>query len=141
METAEAQSISWTHWTKGLAEENNASPESRSELRDFKRVLKDNAEGFADVALTNPPFARDYERRSGVVDDAYAPSVLDAYELSYDGPAEILPKAKLKSSAMFLERYLDFLKPGGRLVSVIDDSVLGSKAFATTRAWLAQNTS
>ncbi|WP_274510206.1 N-6 DNA methylase [Xanthomonas campestris] len=123
---------------KGLAEENNASPESRSELRDFKRVLKDNAEGFADVALTNPPFARDYERKKRGGGRAYAPSVLDAYELSYDGPAEILPKAKLKSSAMFLERYLDFLKPGGRLVSVIDDSVLGSKAFATTRAWLAQ---
>lgn len=113
-----------------------STSEGRSELQDFARVLSKNPNGFATVALTNPPFARDYERELRPSKKGYKPSVLDEYALAFEDGDIKKPKAKLKSSAMFLERYVDFLVPGGRLITVIDDSVLASRGFASTRAWL-----
>lgn len=110
--------------------------EAKSELQDFARVLGAHPNGFATVALTNPPFARDYERELRASKKGYKPSILDEYELGFDDTDARKPKGKLKSSAMFLERYFDFLVPGGRLITVLDDSVLGSRGFSSTRDWL-----
>jgi len=115
-----------------------STSEGKSELQDFAKVLNAHPNGFATVALTNPPFARDYERELRPSKKGYKPSVLDEYELAFDDSEAKKPKAKLKSSAMFLERYVDFLVPGGRLITVIDDSVLGSRGFEATRTWLRQ---
>lgn len=37
---------------------------------------------------------------------------------------------------MFLERYHDVLKPGGRLVTIMDDSLLGSARHRQLREWI-----
>lgn len=37
---------------------------------------------------------------------------------------------------MFLERYHDLLKPGGRLVTIVDDSLLGSAKHRQLREWV-----
>jgi type I restriction enzyme M protein len=93
------------------------------------------ATGLADVALTNPPFAKEYSREEE--SDA---KLLNEYTLAYDttGGAK-RPLKSLSSMVMFLERYYDLLSPGGRLVTVVDDSILGAPRHKRVRDWIRDN--
>lgn len=93
------------------------------------------AVGLADVALTNPPFAKEYKR-----DEEGDAKLLDDYVLSYDtkGGAK-RPLSSLSSMVMFLERYHDLLGPHGRLVTVVDDSILGAPRHKRVREWIREN--
>lgn len=105
------------------------SVERRAERAEFRMRIQ--GEGF-DVALTNPPFAKEYVRKTEPEAE-----ILDRYELAYDttgGKRKPLPG--LKSSIMFIERYYDLLKPGGRLVTVIDDSILGGERDSRVRDFI-----
>ena len=48
-------------------------------------------------------------------------------------------RASLKSNIMFLERYSDLLKPGGRLCTIIDESVLNTDTDREARLFLLKN--
>lgn len=118
-------------------------PEIVKEKAEFRqRVMQSQmasggaqAPGLADVALTNPPFAKEYKR-----DEEGDGKLLDDYVLSYDtdGGAK-RPLKSLSSMVMFLERYYDFLGPRGRLVTVVDDSILGAPKHKRVRAWIRKN--
>jgi type I restriction enzyme M protein len=106
--------------------------ELKGEKSEFRRLLADHQSGFADVVLTNPPFAKEYSR-------AQEPEaeLLDEYELAFESVGgRRRPVRRLRSSVMFLERYYDLLVPSGLLVSVVDDGILGSGSYAKTREWL-----
>ena len=80
--------------------------------------------GKFDVVLTNPPFSKKYERsKKG---DA---RVLDQYMVAAG-------KDSLLAKLMFFELYHHYLKPGGRLVSVIDDGFLNGKGYKWFRDML-----
>ncbi|WP_432160282.1 N-6 DNA methylase [Streptomyces sp. NRRL F-5630] len=103
------------------------------EVRDEKEEFKGIADrsGF-DVALTNPPFAKEYARKTDV-----ERQILDQYELAFmDSGRTRKPVSSLKSSMMFIERYHDLLRPGGRLVTVIDDSILGGDREKRIRSYI-----
>lgn len=94
------------------------NPEEVAEKKQFREL---SLAGKFDVVLTNPPFSKKYER-------------------SKEGDARILNQyvtATGKSSAlaklMFFEMYHAYLKPGGRLVSVIDDGFLTGGNFTWFR--------
>ena len=109
------------------------APNAPAELtREIGELRKRIASEQFDVALTNPPFAKEYERR-----EKREAEVLDAYDVAFteDGGGR-KEKPKLRSSVMFLERYYDLLKPGGRLVTVIDDGILGSASYASVRDFI-----
>ncbi len=107
------------------------SQEVRGEKEEFKEIASKS--GF-DVALTNPPFAKEYARKT----DAER-QILDQYELAFQTLGRTSkPVASLKSSMMFMERYHDLLKPGGRLVTVIDDSILGGDRERRIRAFIRE---
>ncbi|OKH61941.1 hypothetical protein EB74_18505 [Mycobacterium sp. SWH-M5] len=113
----------------------NDDVELKGEKREFRRLLADHRNGFADVVLTNPPFAKEYSR-------AQEPEaeLLDSYDLAFDNVGgRRRPIRSLRSSVMFLERYHDLLVPGGLLVSVVDDGILGSDSYARTRDWLREH--
>jgi type I restriction enzyme M protein len=103
----------------GLAEE-------RDELKRLTLAKK------FDVVLTNPPFSMKYERSKE--DES---RILDQYEISSLGGK---PAMSLKSNIMFIERYHDLLKPGGKLLTIIDESVLNTegqgKSMKRFRIWL-----
>ena len=109
------------------------SAEIKSEKAELRqRIMKNNSNGFADVALTNPPFAKDYTRKLTVESQ-----ILDDYELAFRGEGETRhPLSTVSSMVMFLERYHDLLKPGGRLITVVDDSLLGSARHRQLRTWI-----
>lgn len=108
------------------------------ELADEKDELREivsNPEGFVDVVITNPPFAKEYQAKF-----EREKEILSEYELARgQGDGETGRVASvLRSSVMFMERYADVLRPGGRLVTVIDDSILGSPKYRAFRSFLRQ---
>jgi len=114
---------------KRMRSEKSDSPELAAEKAELGRMMSEG--GFADVVLTNPPFAKEYNRREG------EGPILDAYETAFvtDGGAR-RPRPGLKSSIMFLERYYDMLRPGGRMITVIDDSILGGRDYRYVRDFI-----
>ncbi len=104
------------------------SIEVREEVAELRGLLKGGLE--FDLVLTNPPFSMDY---SATVPEEK--EVLDDYELrTYGGTI----RTSLRSAVMFFERYYELLAPGGRLLSVIDDSVLGGKKYGPIREYLRE---
>ncbi|HLX62037.1 MAG TPA: N-6 DNA methylase [Planctomycetota bacterium] len=108
------------------------SPSDPLELRQNVEELKDVlVAGLKfDVIVTNPPFSMDY---SMTVHEEK--EVVEDYKLrTYGGKVRM----SLRSSIMFLERYWDLLNPGGRLLTVIDDSVLSGKNNSFVRDFIRE---
>src|SRR3989338_7344167 len=105
--------------------------ERETEIQELKKLL---ANQKFDVVLTNPPFSMKYEQSKP--DEK---RVLEQYGLATLGGD--LAKS-LKSNIMFIERYNDLLKPGGKLLTVIDESVLNTegqgKVMQKFREWLRE---
>lgn len=109
---------------KRVTDPDQASAEVRADVKQFRDHLKTSPDGFADIVVTNPPFAKVYERKT-----KREKVILNEYELAKG-------EEKLKSSLMFFERYYDVLKAGGRLISVIDDGILSGSSFEDFRDYL-----
>lgn len=104
------------------------SVESKQEVLELASVIGE--EEFFDVVLTNPPFSMDYS-----MEVAEEREVIETYELRTYGGKN---RSSLRSSVMFLERYCHLLKPGGRLLTVIDDSVLSGKQYGFVRDYIRE---
>ena len=96
-----------------LVEQATDTPDEAAE----KRELRDHGLGGFDVVLTNPPFSKKYERKKPA-DRA----ILEQYDVAHQ-------RASLTAKMMFFEMYYHYLRPGGRLISVIDDGFLGVQTY------------
>jgi type I restriction-modification system DNA methylase subunit len=109
-----------------------ASPELRGELKQLRTMFSGPSAIRVDVALTNPPFSMKKEAK-----EADQREILQDYESAFvmkDGRKKMRPS--LKSNVMFLERYRDLVRAGGKLITVIDESVLNTPTAADYRAQL-----
>lgn len=115
--------------------EEGVDPELRKEREELRQILVTEGQNF-DVALTNPPFAMRYKRS-----EADEREILEQYTLgeytAKDGSRK--RRASLKSNIMFMERYCDLLKPGAKLCSIIDESVLNTDTDREARHFLLSN--
>ncbi|HUU38990.1 MAG TPA: N-6 DNA methylase [Candidatus Desulfaltia sp.] len=102
--------------------------EVRGEVEELRSLLE--KETKFDAALTNPPFSMDYS--SSIPEEK---DMLDTYELTTYGGKR---RNSLRSSVIFIERYWNLLRPGGRLLTVIDDSVLAGKNFPFVRDFIRE---
>jgi type I restriction enzyme M protein len=100
---------------KALAERFGLNP-------DKIRTVKDIA--LFDVIVTNPPFGSKIP-----IQDS---TILNQYEIA-KGSKSMSPEE------LFVERCIQFLKPGGRLAVVLPDSILGSPGKGFIREWLIKN--
>jgi type I restriction enzyme M protein len=103
-----------------------------SELDELRKILMKGG-GF-DIALTNPPFSMGYS--NNLPSEA---QILEEYALArygHEGTTKIRPS--LSSRIMFIERYADLLKPGGRLLTVIDDATLNTGNLAYARSFIRE---
>jgi type I restriction enzyme M protein len=103
---------------------------------DFKKTLADrfgidykdlrSAKDIAlfDVIVTNPPFGS----KTPIQD----PTILNQYEIA-QGSNSMTPEE------LFVERCVQFLKPGGRLAIVLPDSILGAPGKTYIRKWIIKN--
>ena len=86
-------------------------------IEDVVRTAGGPGGGF-DVLLANPPFAGDVRERG----------VLDAY-------AAGAGRSRVERDALFLERCVGLLRPGGRMAVVLPHNKFGGGAWAGLREW------
>lgn len=110
-----------------LIEENDQ--ELKREAEELKQLLKEGLK--FDVVLTNPPFSMKYEKKKK--DEK---RILEQY-----GIAQLSGKlsASLNSNVLSIERYKDLLKPHGRYLTVIDESVLNTQTAKKFRDFIRKH--
>lgn len=98
----------------------------REDLREILQNIK------FDIVLTNPPFSLKYN-----IKDETSKRILKEYELAYPEGKENSNKLRsLNSNVMFIERYWELLKPQGKLLTIIDDSVLNTDSHKDIREFI-----
>lgn len=106
-------------------------PEVVGNVKELRQSLADGLQ--FDVALTNPPFAMAKEAKNET-----ELAILKQYEVAHrTGSGALRPS--VRSSILFFERYYRLLKAGGRLVTVIDDTLLASKDFSYVRDYIRRS--
>lgn len=84
-----------------------------------------------DIVFTNPPFGAG---PGLVVDD---PHILDQFALNrFDASG---PRGAMPPEQLFIERCLQFLKPGGTLAIVLPDSILSNPGLVFIRRWILKH--
>ena len=113
-------------------------PQERiDELIELKKVIGNVK---FDVVLTNPPFAIKYKRK-----DEDHERILKQYDIAYPEGKDKSTKIResLNSNVMFVERYYDLLKEDGKLLTIIDESVLNAEGtghiHVKFREWLRKH--
>ncbi len=86
--------------------------------------------GEFDIVVTNPPFGT-----KAVIDNR---EILARFELPKFNAGS--PRTALPPEQLFVERCLDFLKPGGVLGIVLPDSILSNPGLAWLREWILKKT-
>jgi len=86
--------------------------------------------GEFDIVVTNPPFGT-----KAVIDNR---EILARYELTTFKTRS--PRTALPPEQLFIERCLDFLKPGGLLGIVLPDSILSNPGLTWLREWILKKT-
>jgi type I restriction enzyme M protein len=79
-----------------------------------------------DIVMTNPPFAGD------ISDNV----VIDNYALAADAKGR--KRTKISRDVLFIERCLDFLKPGGRMAMVLPQGRLNNAGDKRVRDFIAE---
>lgn len=82
--------------------------------------------GEFDIVVTNPPFGT-----KAVIDN---PEILSQFELTSFAASSL--RTSLPPEQLFIERCLDFLKPGGVLGIVLPDSILSNPGLTWIREWI-----
>lgn len=96
------------------------------EIEYLREMLVTDDKRF-DVILSNPPFSMKYSR-----DSQEQQTVMNQYDIG-----GIAARSKsLLSSVMFLERYRELVAEDGRILAVIDDSILSGESYALTRDFI-----
>ena len=100
---------------------------------------------FFDVIITNPPFGSKIPIKGGHILEQFNIGYIwrnEQYDISDQKDWTI--SDDLQSSAppeqLFIERCLQFLKPGGRIAIVLPDSILGNPGLGYIRRWLMEKT-
>jgi type I restriction enzyme M protein len=99
--------------------------------RKFKRIrrdprTKDYRDFQFDVLMANPPFAGDIKQT-----DMLAP-----YELAHKANGKL--EAKVGRDLLFIERNIDFLRPGGRMAIVLPQGRFNNSSDQPVRQFIAE---
>jgi len=117
-------------WQGNEQEKEKARSEFRPLLTHFRNSEeeKENQRTFRyfdfNLLLTNPPFA-------GEIKDS---GMLRQYSFAKDKKGHL--KTKVERHLLFIERDLDFLKPGGRMAIVLPQGILNNTNMEYIREWL-----
>jgi len=118
---------------KDLKIEEGIDEELKRDRTELNKILLESKLKFNTV-LTNPPFAMTYERKKP--NDR---RILEKYVLAYDKKEETkVLRASLRSNVMFLERYWELMKPHGKLITIVDESLLNTSANKPFRDFIKE---
>lgn len=102
--------------------------ELEEEIAHLRKLLIQHQTKF-DVILSNPPFSMKYSR-----DNREQEEILNQYSIGGRGKQV----ASLLSSVMFLERYKELVSDTGRILAIIDDSVLSGESYREIRDYIRE---
>lgn len=94
-------------------------------LSALKKEKGSNKEFLFDVLMANPPFAGDIKESR----------IIHKYELGYNDKNK--PKPKVGRDILFIERNLDFVKPGGRLAIVLPQGRFNNTSDKDIREYIS----
>ncbi len=117
---------------KGIGRVGAESLEVDKQLDELRRLITEEKIKF-DLILSNPPFSLLYTRENKDQE-----RILNQYALSRDRKGGKIVN-KLISSVMFIERYKDLVTDDGKIVAVIDDSVLSGSSYVHVRDYIREN--
>lgn len=104
------------------------SKEFQDEMEDMKGVFKNDT---FDVVITNPPFSMEY-----AVKDPEQLEILKKYDLAKTDTGGY---HSLRAGVMFIERYYGLLVPGGKLITVVDNTILNSEQYSYVRDYIREH--
>lgn len=109
------------------------------EDRELERDLNELRSFFSDspnfdVILTNPPFSMAKEWKN-----PYERRILQKYKIARRDETSSAFRPSLRSSILYMERYYELLKPGGKFLTVIDDTLLSSAVFRFVRDYIRKH--
>lgn len=93
-------------------------------LEALKKDKGQNKEFLFDILMANPPFAGDIKESR----------IIHKYELGYNEKNK--PKSKVGRDILFIERNLDFIKPGGRMAIVLPQGRLNNTSDKDIREFI-----
>ncbi|GAK57129.1 N-6 DNA methylase [Candidatus Vecturithrix granuli] len=95
-------------------------------LEGLKKEPNSNKEFLFDILMANPPFAGDIKESR----------IIHKYELGYNQQNK--PQSKVGRDILFIERNLDFLKPGGRMAIVLPQGRFNNTSDKQIREFIAE---
>jgi type I restriction enzyme M protein len=104
--------------------EDDMTDEKKAEVEEHAIKVLPNT---FDLVLSNPPFSMTYKSSNDAEE-----RILMQRDLTRDW-------ASAKSNILFLDRYLEILKPGGEMLIVFDDTILNGSTCMDIRKWLLDN--
>lgn len=101
--------LDYERWSDKTDEEKwiNTYGKGFKRLKDLRTVKNENKKFNFDILMANPPFAGDIKESR----------ILHKFELGFKPNNK--PHSKVGRDILFIERNLDFLKPGGRMAIVL----------------------
>ena len=121
--------LDWERWDDKIKEDENWQDvyfEGWKKLKKLRRG-KDNREFNFDVLMANPPFAGDIKESR----------ILAKYELGKKLNGKY--QTKVGRDILFIERNLDFLKPGGRMAVVLPQGRFNNSSDKHIRDYIAEH--
>lgn len=95
-------------------------------LRKLRSVKEDDRNFKFDIVMANPPFAGDIKEEK----------ILHLYDLAKDTKGKV--KSKVSRDVLFIERNIDFLKPGGRMAIVLPQGIFNNASDSYIRNFIAE---
>jgi type I restriction enzyme M protein len=120
--------LDWRHWNETTSQEDWQDTYGSGFARMRKlRAAKDDYRAFnLDILMANPPFAGDIKQS-----DMLAP-----YELAHKANGKL--ESAVGRDLLFIERNLDFLRPGGRMAIVLPQGRFNNATDQRLREFIAE---
>ena len=115
----------WTDRTEGDRKWIRTYGEGFERLEKLRTKREENQNFNFDILMANPPFAGDIKESR----------ILHRYQLGFKANGE--PQTKVGRDILFIERNLDFLKPGGRMAIVLPQGRFNNTSDKHIRDFIA----
>ena len=125
----ELNTLDYERWNERTNNRNwlNTYNEGFRRLENLRVAKDDNRQFKFDLLMANPPFA-------GAIKES---RILQLYNLATNARGELLNQ--VGREILFIERNLDFLKPGGRMAIVLPQGKLGAPTYEKIREYIMEH--
>ena len=121
--------LDWLRWEERIAQDEDwrdTYGEGWKKLKKMRAARNDNRAFGFDVLLANPPFAGDIKQSD----------MLSPYELGHKANGKM--ESAVGRDLLFIERNLDFLRPGGRMAVVLPQGRFNNSSDKRVRDLIAE---